>query len=211
MDQQGLLVEKAERELAAAVALRRKTLESYQQSEAVAQAKRRAAEATFNRHLKEIPLESLKKNVELAEQRMKDGEIRSLGDGQVLRILARAGETSGQPILQLGDTTAMVVVAEVYETQVQTLRDWPNVSVSIRSPALLDQQGQERILAGELARDQIGRMIARNTAFSPDPREDRDRRVVEVQVRISDQDAPLAAQFVNLQVTVEFSKDKKAP
>ena len=51
----------------------------------------------------------------------------------------------------------------------------------------------------------ITRMIARNQVFAMGPREDADRRVVEVVVHLDAADAATAGRFVGLQVTVAFA------
>ncbi len=52
----------------------------------------------------------------------------------------------------------------------------------------------------------ITRMIARNQVFAMGPREDADRRVVEVVVHLDAASTADAARFVGLQVTVSFAK-----
>ena len=50
--------------------------------------------------------------------------------------------------------------------------------------------------------DQVTRMIARNAIFALSPREDTDRRVVEVIVRLGPDASRAAAPYVGLQVNV---------
>jgi HlyD family secretion protein len=51
-------------------------------------------------------------------------------------------------------------------------------------------------------------MIARNQVFAMGPREDTDRRVVEVVVHLDPAGAAEAARFVGLQVNVAFAPGK---
>jgi HlyD family secretion protein len=52
-------------------------------------------------------------------------------------------------------------------------------------------------------------MIARNQVYAMGPREDADRRVVEVAVNLSEGDAHDAGSFVGLQVTVTLEPGAK--
>ena len=82
----------------------------------------------------------------------------------------------------MGDLTTMTAIAEVYESDVGRLAKWVAagpVKAEIKNPALPDT------LSGTVDSDQdISRMIARNQVFAMGPREDADRRVVEVVVHL---------------------------
>ena len=53
--------------------------------------------------------------------------------------------------------------------------------------------------------DQITRMIARNAIFALNPREDTDRRVIEVTVELDAASTEVATHFIGLQVNVELA------
>lgn len=203
MEQSELLVRQAEGELTAARAIRTKTDTGYEQNEALAQAKRRAAVAELDEALNRVPVASLADNLKLAERRAEATQVKAPVAGQVLKVIAHEGDPTGtQPILQLADTGTMVVVAEVYETDIQELDAWLDrggVTALITSRALPGEP-----LHGEVRRDQIARLIARNQLFSMNPREDIDRRVVEVRVNVRPDSAERAARYVGLEVQVEF-------
>lgn len=96
----------------------------------------------------------------------------------------------------MGNTQQMVVIAEVYETDVSRVRVGQRAVIT--SPALSGRQ-----LHGTVQR--IGSMIARNKVFDLDPTADVERRVVEVTIRL-DASEP-AARLIQLQVRVAISPE----
>ena len=70
-------------------------------------------------------------------------------------------------------------------------------------PAEVANAALPRSLKGAVRSDQdIARMIARNQVLPVGPREDSDRRVVEVTAHLDAESSAIAARFVGLQVTV---------
>lgn len=128
----------------------------------------------------------------------------------VLKIFTRPGEFVAQfPVLQLGDLSEMVCIAEVYEADTKELAR--NQQVSIRSPAfdgVLAKDGEG--VKGEVVR--IGSLIGSPGLSNRNPLAPSDRSVVEVRIKITDDRAEALEQLrklVGLQVTVEFG-DKPA-
>jgi multidrug efflux pump subunit AcrA (membrane-fusion protein) len=114
-------------------------------------------------------------------------------DGQVIDIHAREGERVDQAgIIELGDTSAMYAVAEVYETDIDRIGVGQHAVV--RSPVF------PHPLAGEVER--IGLKVGKKDVLNTDPVADADARVVEVHVRLSE--PALAAKLSNLRVEVVF-------
>jgi HlyD family secretion protein len=106
----------------------------------------------------------------------------------------------------MADLGAMTAVAEVYESDVDRLFGWLEkgpVRAEVKNPAL------PRPLGGVVkSREDVSRMIARNQVFAVGPREDADRRVVEVVVHLDQSAAADAGRFVGLQVTVTLEPNK---
>jgi multidrug efflux pump subunit AcrA (membrane-fusion protein) len=128
---------------------------------------------------------------ELARAELELSRVRSPIDGQVLKIHAREGERVGpEGIAELGETSAMYAVAEVYETDIGRVRG--GEKAKIRSPALPHD------LEGEVER--IGLEIGKKDVLSTDPVADADARVVEVEIRLLEPE--LAAALTNLRVEV---------
>ncbi len=162
-----------------------------------AEAQLRTEAAALERARSEVPIQSLMHSLRIAEERWQHTLIRAPIRGTILKILARPGEVVGvQPILQMGNTQQMVVIAEVYETDVSRVRVGQRAVIT--SPALSGRQ-----LHGTVQR--IGSMIARNKVFDLDPTADVERRVVEVTIRL-DASEP-AARLIQLQVRVAISPE----
>ena len=210
VQQRRLALTTAEGELEAARAVLEKTRNTYQQSHALADAKRKSTEAEREQALRRLPLDSLKQSVTLAERRLERTNIRAPVGGTVLKVVGHEGDaTGGQPILHLADTGRMVAVAEVDETDVGLLHKWLDrpgavVGADVTSRALR-AAGKEDGLKGRLTgKEQIAGMLARNSLFSLNPREELDRRVIEVRVELDAESAQRAAELVGLQVEVRF-------
>ncbi len=144
------------------------------------------------------------------------GSVDDRGPLTVLKVFLRPGEFVSQlPIMQLGDLSGMVCVAEVYEADVKDLKI--GQAAVIRSPAFsgtfadgINPETKERTggMTGRI--EQIGGMIGSPGLANRNPLAPADRSVVEVRVAIDDPAAIAeASQRVGLQVTVEF--DKPAP
>jgi HlyD family secretion protein len=164
------------------------------------------AELERNRHLREgrVISESLHEklkldyDVALADLRLARAElarvqVRSPVDGQVIDVHAREGERVGpEGILELGQTQAMYAIAEVYETDVRAVR--LGAEAEVTSPAL------SRALHGRV--DRIAMRVRKQDVLGTDPAARTDARVVEVEVRLGDADAEIAAPLTHLQVEV---------
>jgi HlyD family secretion protein len=140
----------------------------------------------------------LEHDVALADLRYAQAElarvqVRSPLAGQVIDVLAREGERVGpEGILLLGETGAMYAVAEVYETEIGRVR--------LGAPAVVASPALPRELHGRV--DRIAMRIRKSDVLGTDPAAKTDARVVEVEVRLDDADAPAAAALTYLQVEV---------
>jgi HlyD family secretion protein len=108
-------------------------------------------------------------------------------------VLAHDGETMGNgPVLQMGDTGAMYVVAEVSELSIPALERAQRVQIKALG----------KDLDGTIEPNGVGWVIGKNAVFSLNPTEDADRRVVEVKIRLDDAARSFAEKLTNLQVDV---------
>jgi HlyD family secretion protein len=149
------------------------------------------AHATLERSLAEIPQRSLDQQLALAEERAKRLTLYAPIDGRVLNVRVRPGEEVGSgPILVLGDTTRMRVVAEVYETDI--------AQVSVGQSATVSSQALPKPTNGRVAR--IGNMVFKNDVLNVDPAARADARIVEVWIDLDP--LPLAERLTNLTVEV---------
>ncbi|MCS7269837.1 MAG: HlyD family efflux transporter periplasmic adaptor subunit [Gemmataceae bacterium] len=203
-DKARLAVAQATAERKAAEALRRKTLQSYQHADKVGQARRAAAEAELQQALAQFPLDSAQARYDLAHWQLQHhATIRAPVRGQVLHVQAVPGQTIGQePLLTMADVSRMAVRAEVYEGDLERLRQalrQGSVTAVIQASAL------PRPLRGTISEETaLARLIASNRVLPLDPRAARDTRVAEVLITLDDGDAPLAGLYVGLQVSVLF-------
>ncbi|BAU40798.1 Multidrug resistance protein MdtN [Leptolyngbya sp. O-77] len=171
--------------------------------EADLQASLRSAQATVQAQEANLPLsqvqvavESARQNLNLAEAQLERTLIRAPQPGRILRILTLAGEAIGQDgsVLDMGDTSQMFVVAEVYETDVGLVRVGQPAIITSRNGAF------DETLSGRVA--EIGWQVFKNNVLDDDPAANADARVVEVKVQLDD-GRPVEA-LTNLQVDVRI-------
>ncbi|NEP18841.1 MAG: ABC exporter membrane fusion protein [Leptolyngbya sp. SIO4C1] len=128
-----------------------------------------------------------------AETELEATYIRAPLAGQVLKIHARPGEIiDAQGILELGKTSQMVVVAEVYETDISR--------VQIGQPAVINSSATSERLRGTVS--QIGLQVSQQETFALDPAANTDNRVVEVRIQLDADSSQQVSHLSNLQVNV---------
>jgi len=126
--------------------------------------------------------------------------VRSPIAGEVLEVSARPGEVVGpNGIVEIGDLSRMIVVAEVYATDVALVR--------LGAPAEITAEFLTEPLHGKVAR--IGRVILPNATLDRDPSAFADRRVIEVEIEVDGGDR-LAA-LVHGEVRVRIGSSDGAP
>ena len=116
--------------------------------------------------------------------------------GTVFKIYARPGDKVGDDgILDIGDSSRMGVIAEVYQT------DRPGIALGQKATISADGfQGKQ--LQGEVV--EIARQVSRQTVFSGQAGENLDRRVIEVKIGLGPQANAIASYINYLQVNVLF-------
>lgn len=142
-----------------------------------------AAQAEVNR---------AKAAVKRAEANLRLAFVRSPEQGQVLKINTRPGElvSTTDGIAEIGQTSQMYAVAEVYQTDINKVR--LGQRVRLQSESLGDQ------LVGTV--DRLGMQVQRQNVINSDPTSNIDSRVVEVHVRLDEPSSEKSARFSNLQV-----------
>ena len=140
------------------------------------------------------------------------GNSNCYGPYTVLKIFLQEGEFITQtPIMQLGDLSEMVCVAEVYEADINEIR--VGQKVTIRSPAFsgafkdgeIDKKTKQRPGGMTGTVTEIGSLIAPPGLNNRNPLAPADRSVFEVRIKLDTQAAiEHAAERVGLQVTIEF-------
>ncbi|KAF3886344.1 MULTISPECIES: ABC exporter membrane fusion protein [Nostocales] len=129
--------------------------------------------------------------VNQAKKNLEQAYVRSPQNGQILDIHTRAGEVVSQDgIVEIGQTSQMYVVAEVYQSDINKVRLGQQVRVTS------DSFSKE--LQGKV--DLIGLQVKRQSVVNTDPSSNIDARVVEVHIRLDNASSTKAAKLTNLQV-----------
>lgn len=195
LDSRRLAATTAQEQLREAQANQNRTLESLQ-------AQLREATATLNGIAEVRPVDVQVAQTEVdgaiatltqAQTDLEQAYIRSPIAGQILKIHTRPGEKlSENGIADLGQTDQMMVVAEVYQSDISQIR--------VGQTATITGQGFTGTVPGTVA--QVGLQVSRQNTFSNQPGENLDRRVVEVRIALTPTASRQVAQLTNMQVQV---------
>ncbi len=148
----------------------------------------------------EIELERARIAVEQVKAALEDTKVKVPIAGQILRINTRVGEqvNTQQGIVELGRTTEMYAIAEVYETDIS--------KVSIGQSATISSEygGFEGKIKGQV--EHLGLQVGAKqiSQSSQDPTQDENSRIVEVKIRIDPEDSQKVAGLTNMKVRVEI-------
>ncbi|WP_413199111.1 ABC exporter membrane fusion protein [Nostoc piscinale] len=128
-----------------------------------------------------------------AKVNLQQAYVRSLQDGQVIEIHAQPGELiSNDGIADIGQTSQMYVVAEVYESDIGKVS--PGQKVKIVGDFLpIELQGTV---------ERKGLQVRRQNLVNTDPLSNIDNRIVEVHIRLDKTSTQKAATLSNMQVKV---------
>jgi HlyD family secretion protein len=117
--------------------------------------------------------------------------VRAPVAGRVLEVHTRPGEMAGaHSVLDLGRTDHMFAIAEVYETDIAT--------VKVGQKAHISSDALSETLTGTVER--IRGMVQKNDVTGTDPAARKDARIIEVEIRLDNSKA--AEGLTNLQVEV---------
>lgn len=115
-------------------------------------------------------------------------------DGKILKVHAKNGEivpTLG--VVEIGKTSQMYVIAEVYQTDIENVR--------LGQKATISSTAFRGTLQGTVS--DIGLLVDRQSILSINPGADTDRRIIKVKIRIDNPaDSKKVASLTNLQVDV---------
>lgn len=120
--------------------------------------------------------------------------LKSPIDGKVLKVNTKTGEiSSNQGVIEIGKTSQMIVVAEVYQTDINKVR--------LGQKATITSTAFPKKIQGTVS--EIGLQVDRQNILSVNPTAETDRRVVEVKIRINNPtDSQQVSGLTNLQVDV---------
>jgi HlyD family secretion protein len=173
-------------------------VDSREEELAKASAELRTSQAAMARTRSVVAVKSAEAQVRSAEAQLELTIIRAPIDGEILKILTYPGERIGNdPILKMGDTADMHVIAEVHETDVGLVRVGQRVTVS----------GEALIEPVQGTVEEIGDLIYKNDVLDLDPRADKDTRIVEVRVKLDNSEA--VSRLTHLEVSVRIDLDAR--
>ncbi|MGM3306573.1 ABC exporter membrane fusion protein [Anabaena sp. WFMT] len=131
--------------------------------------------------------------VNKAKANLQQAYVRSPQNGQVFEIHTRPGELiSNNGIADIGQTSQMYAVAEVYESDIKKLNPGQQVRVS---GDVLPMELQGTV-------ERIGLQVQRQNAINTDPSTNIDNRVIKVHIRLDPASSQKAANLTNMQVKV---------
>lgn len=140
-------------------------------------------------------LDAARADLARTTQDLERAYVRAPERGTVLDINVRAGERPpSDGIIDLGDTSQMTVVAEVYQTLIGR--------VTIGDPVSVSAEALAQDLTGVISA--IGLEIGRQSITSSDPASNTDARVVDVIIVLDPASSDLAQTFTNLEAVVRI-------
>ncbi|MEO1298159.1 MAG: HlyD family efflux transporter periplasmic adaptor subunit [Cyanobacteria bacterium J06636_16] len=148
----------------------------------------------------QVELERAQIAVEQRRADLADTQVRVPVAGQILRINTRVGErvNTQEGIAELGQTSQMYAIAEVYETDILKVKVGQSVTIASEYGGFPDT------IRGTV--EHIGLQIGARTLAdgSTNPTTDENRRVVEVRIQIHPEDSSQVAGLTNMQVRVDI-------
>ena len=141
-----------------------------------------------------VDVEEAQAQVEKAIAAFKEAEadlelayVKAPMKGQIIKINTRAGETIDpeKGIAELGQTQQMMVVAEVYESDIVKVKVGQKATITSESGAFSHQ------LEGTVS--EVGLQVGKKDVLSSDPAADVDVRVVEVKIKLDPKSSTLVS------------------
>lgn len=134
--------------------------------------------------------------VERVQAQLDLAYVRAPKAGQILKIHTHSGETvAGQGIVEMGQTSQMYAVAEVYETDIGKVR--LGQKATIISDAVAEK------LWGTVTH--IGLQVHRQDVFDTNPTTDADARIIEVKIRLNEASSRKVSSLSNQRVRVALA------
>jgi len=129
--------------------------------------------------------------VEVAQAEHERAYIKAPFGGRILDVLAHPGEFIGlEGLLELGRTDKMYAIAEVYETDIK--------SVKVGQRATVTSDALPGPLGGKV--ELIRHKVRKQDVIGTDPAADKDARIIEVEILLDDPEP--AASLTHLQVQI---------
>jgi HlyD family secretion protein len=133
-----------------------------------------------------------------AEEDLELTKVKAPSDGQIIKINAYPGEEVGDDgIVEFAQTSKMMVVAEVYESDIGKVKVGQTASITSETGAFAEE------LTGKVR--QIGLKIGKQDVLSTDPAADVDSRVVEVEIHFDPETSSRVSHLTNSKAIVKIN------
>lgn len=126
--------------------------------------------------------------IALAEAALEQTQVVAPRAGRILDVIAHPGEVGTGQLLVMGDLSAMIAVAEVFQSDVLRVKVGDPVQVTILNETM----------TGKV--EHVGTVVGRNQAMNMDPRALKDVRVVKVRVALDGVEP--ASRLLNMEADV---------
>ncbi len=218
LDQRQLELEQARESLREAQERLSKTINTLQEKITAEQSQSRkevnslnqqiiAARANLNRiaEIRPVDIQKAQAEVDKAIAQLEEKEtdldlayIKSPRDGQVLKIHTYPGEkvNDNNGVLELGETEKMMVIAEVYESEINKVR--------IGQKAMIRSENNSFVGTLEGTVQKIGLQIGKKDVLDTDPAADIDVRVVEVDILLTPEASAKVSELTYAKVITEI-------
>ncbi|MGK7897669.1 MAG: ABC exporter membrane fusion protein [Xenococcus sp. (in: cyanobacteria)] len=162
------------------------------------------AEATLDRIAEVRDVDVIKAQAEVdraiaalkqAEENLKLSYVVAPTDGQIMTIYTYPGEIVGDDgVVEFGQTNQMIVVAEVYESDISRVKLGQKANITSETGAFVGE------ISGTVSH--IGLKIGKQDVLDTDPAADVDSRVVEVEIRLDSADSDRVSALTNSKAIV---------
>jgi HlyD family secretion protein len=130
------------------------------------------------------------------EAELDKATIRAPYAGTIFKLIARPGDKIGEGgLLEMGDSSRMGVIAEIYQSDLPDIR--PDQAVTITADGFPGKTVRGKVSA-------IARQVSRQSVFSGESGDNVDRRVVEVKIALPADVIAKASRINYMQVNVVF-------
>ena len=124
--------------------------------------------------------------------------IKAPSNGTIIDVVAHEGENieNAQGVVEMADLSQMVVVAEVYESDISKIK------VGQEAKIISENNSFEDRITGEVI--EISSKIGKKDVLETDPAASVDARVVEVKIAVNPENNALVQNLIYSQVIVEI-------
>jgi HlyD family secretion protein len=133
-----------------------------------------------------------------AEEDLELTKVKAPTAGQIIKINTYPGEVVDEEgVVEFAQTSNMMVVAEVYESDIGKVRTGQTATITSETGAF------EQEITGQVS--QIGLKIGKQDVLSTDPAADVDSRVVEVEIHLDPETSDLVSHLTNSKTMVKIN------